>query len=173
MTANPVRDLKSQRYHDAIARVSKHDDKTPVGMCSSHEIERLEKLAAQLEKGAEVSQSNESLTRAHIVLNGFWRRYHDARNEVLKWQDELQRHRPQLEIIGTPLAYFQEPEAIASTQPSFKNVDECDRFSTSLGHKVADIETKATTLKDHCQNWTRLTMDQQNRKLIMAMWERM
>lgn len=172
MTANPVRDLKSQRYHDAIARVRRHDDKTPIGMCSSHEIERLEKLAFQLEKGAEVSRSNELLTRAGNILQGLWMRYHNARMEVLKWQAELQRHRPELAIIGAPVGYFQEPEAIPGTAPSFKSAEECEAFNTDFGHKVADIETKAKTLKDYCQQWTRLTMEQQNRKLIMAIADR-
>jgi hypothetical protein len=31
---------------------------------------------------------------------------------------------------------------------------------------------KATTLKDYCQHWTRLSLDQQNRKLILALWDR-
>ncbi len=141
-------------------------------MCSNHEIERLEKLAAQLEKGAEVSRSNESLSRANNILNDLWRRYHNARTEVLKWQEEMQRHRPELAIFGTPVGYFQEPEAIASAAPSFSTVDECDAFNTKFGHKVADIETKATTLKDYCQQWTRLTLEQQNRKLIMAIADR-
>jgi hypothetical protein len=35
-----------------------------------------------------------------------------------------------------------------------------------------DLETKAKTLKDYCQQWTRLTLEQQNRKLIMALAER-
>ena len=99
-------------------------------------------------------------------------RYHNARNEVLKWQAEIMRHRPQLAIIGAPVGYFQEPEAIASVAPSFFNVEECDAFNTKFGHKVADIETKATTIKDYCQQWTRLTLEQQNRKLIMAIADR-
>jgi hypothetical protein len=78
--------------HDAVARVRKYDDRTNIGMCSSHEIERLEKLALQLEKGAHVSQANEPLTRAITILAGLWSRYHNARSEVLSWQAELQRH---------------------------------------------------------------------------------
>jgi len=170
--ANVVIGPKEQRYHEAVARVRRHDDKTPIGMCSSHEIERLEKLAAQLEKGAEVSRSNESLARAQNILQSLWQRYHNARTEILKWQDELQRHRPQLAIIGAPVGYFQEPETIASAAQSFSNVEECDAFNTKFGHKVMDLETKVTTLKDYCQQWTRLTLEQQNRKLIMAIADR-
>jgi hypothetical protein len=172
MTATAVRDLKSQRYHDAIARVRRYDDKTPVGMCSSHEIDRLEKLAFQLEEGAKVSYSNEDLTRAMQQLHGLWMRYHNARNEVVKWQQELQLHRPQLAIIGAPVGYFQEPEAIAGEQPSFKTVEEYEQFSTGFGHKVMDLETKAGKIRDYCQQWTRLSLDQQNRKLIMAIADR-
>jgi hypothetical protein len=66
-----------------IAAVSrKYDDKTPIGMCSNAEIERLEKLALQLEEWAKVYQSNESLARAGNILHGLWLRYHNARNEV-------------------------------------------------------------------------------------------
>jgi hypothetical protein len=141
-------------------------------MCSNVEIDRLEKLAFQLEEGAKISQSNGSLTRAGNILQGLWRRYHNARGEVLKWQNELQLHRPQLAIIGAPVGYFQEPEAIPSIAPSFQDVEECNAFNTDFGHKVADIETKATTLKDYCQQWTRLSLEQQNRKLIMAIADR-
>lgn len=172
VNANVVIGPKEQRFHEAIARVRKHDDKTPIGMCSSHEIERLEKLASQLEKGAEVSRSNESLARADNILQDHWRRYHQARSEVLKWQAELQPHRPQLAVIGAPVGYFQEPEAIASAAPSFKTVEECERFSTDFGHKVMDLETRAANIRDYCQQWTRLTLEQQNRKLIMAIADR-
>jgi hypothetical protein len=70
------------------------------------------------------------------------------------------------------VGYFQEPEPIESAAPSFNSVEKCEAFNTTFGHKVMDIETKAKTLKDYTQQWTRLTLEQQNRKLIMAIADR-
>jgi hypothetical protein len=170
--ASVVYDIKSQRYLEAVARVRRHDDKTYIGMCSNAETERLEKLASELEKLARVSTSNEPITRALNILSDLWRRYHQASSEVLKWQAEILPHRPQLAIIGAPIGFFQEPEAIASAMPSFSDAAECEKFNTGFGHKVMDLETKARMLKEYTQQWTRLTLEQQNRKLIMAIYER-
>jgi hypothetical protein len=170
--ASVVYDLKSQRFHAAVARVRKYDDKALIAMCSNAEIDRLERLASQLEKGADVSRSNESRALAGNILQGLWSRYHNARNEVLNWQAELQRHRAPLAIIGAPVGYFQEPAAIPSTAPSFSSVEEFEAFNIEFGHKVMDIETKLTTIRNYCQQWTRLSLEQQNRKLIMAIADR-
>jgi hypothetical protein len=56
--------------------------------------------------------------------------------------------------------------------PSFNTAEEYEALNAEFGHKVADIEMKATTLKNYCQQWTGLTMEQQNRKLILALAER-
>jgi len=168
-----IMDPQSARFHAAIARVSKYDGKAHFGMCSNTEIARLEKLADQLEKRAEVSRVNEPMNRAVAILAGLQTRYHQARSEVLKWQAELHSHRQVLSILGTPLGYFQEPEAIKSMEPAVRTTEEYEAFSTKLGHTVADLEMKATTLRDCCHEWTRLTLEQQNRKLILALAERL
>jgi hypothetical protein len=161
-----------ERYHTAVSRVRKYDGNAAIGMASNVEIARLERMADQFEEREKISLAKTPDHSAVVALNDLWGRYHRARSEVLKWQEELQRHRPQLAILGAPVGYFQEPEAIASAAPSFKSTEECETFNTTFGHKVFDLETKVRTLKDYCQQWTRLTLEQQNRKLIMAIADR-
>jgi hypothetical protein len=167
-----ILDQKTVRFRDAAARVRKYDANEPVGMCTTTEIERLEKLADQFEERARVSQTNEPLNAAVVALDGLWRRYHQARHQVLQWQTELRSHEQALSIIGTPIGYYKEPETIPSMMPSFKTAGECEAFNATFAHKVADIEMLVTKLKEHCEQWTRLTMEQQNRKLILALAER-
>jgi hypothetical protein len=96
-----------------------------------------------------------------------------ARNEVLQWQSELRTHQDALSIIGTPIGYYKLPDAIERAMPSFKTTGEYEAFNAKFAHGVADVELMVTKLKDRCQQWTRLTMEQQNRKLILALTERM
>jgi hypothetical protein len=166
-------DPKTDRYHAAIARVRKYDGNIPIGMATNTEIARLEKLADQFEERAQVSRTNEPKNAALVTLSGLWARYHQARHEVLQWQTELRSHQQALSIIGTPLGYYKEPETIASMMPSFDSAEEYEAFNAKFRHKLADLEALATDLKNYCQQWTRLTMEQQNRKLILALAERM
>lgn len=65
---------------------------------------------------------------------------------------------------------FRNRNQLKARHRHFKSAEECE--NTKFGHRVMDLETKAKTLKDYCQQWTRLTLEQQNRKLIMALAER-
>jgi hypothetical protein len=165
-------DPKTVRFREAVARVHKYDSSAAIGMATNTEIARLEKLADQFEERAHVSRTNEPLNRAVSILQDLWRRYHQARHQVLQWQTELRTHERALSIIGTPLGYYKAPDAIESAAPSFASAAECEAFNAKFGHRVFDLETKATTLKDYCQQWTRLSLDQQNRKLILALADR-
>jgi hypothetical protein len=167
-----ILDAKTVRFRDAVSRVRKYDGNAAIGMATNTEIERLEKLADQFEERAQVSRANEPRNAAMVALAGLWTRYHQARHQVTQWQTELRSHQQVLSILGMPIGYLKEPEAIASQMPSFKTAEEHEAFNAKFAHKVADIEMKATTLKNYCQQWTGLTMEQQNRKLILALAER-
>jgi hypothetical protein len=167
-----ILDPKTVRFRSAIDRVRKYDGNAAIGMATNTEIARLEKLADQFEKAAKVTQANEPLNAAVSALAGLWRRYWQAYHQVTQWQTELRSHQQVLSILGMPIGYLKEPETIASGMPSFKTAEEHEAFNVKFGHRLADIEMKATKLRDYCQQWTRLTPDQQNRKLILALAER-
>jgi hypothetical protein len=172
MDSRIIMDPKTVRFREAVARVRKYDGSIAIGMATNTEIARLEKLADQFEERSKVSQTNEPRNAAMVTLDGLWRRYHQARHEVLQWQIELRSHKQVLSILGTPLGYYKEPDAIESAAPSFSSAEEYEAFNAKFAHRVADVEMKATTLKDYCQQWTRLSLDQQNRKLILALADR-
>lgn len=172
MDSRTILDPKTVRFRDAVSRVRKYDGSAAIGMATNTEIVRLEKLADQFEERSRVSQTNEPRNAAVIALAGLWTRYHQARHEVMQWQTELRSHQEALSVLGTPLGYYKEPEPIASAAPSFKIAAEYEAFNAKFAHRVIDLEMKAAALRDYVQQWTRLTPDQQNRKLIMAMWER-
>jgi hypothetical protein len=171
MRMNPAE--MTPRYQAAAARVQKYDGNAPIGMCSTTEILRLEKLADQLEERQRKIQNSKPAHTSAIVLAGLWQRYWVAYSAVLEWQAELQKHRRELSIIGTPLGYFQAPEAIASAMPSLGSAAEYETYIGKFSHRVTDIEMLVTKLRDHCQQWTRLTPEQQTRALVMALAERL
>lgn len=168
----PMAQAQIEHYHQAVARVRRYDGNVAVGMATNTEIARLEKLADQFEERSRVSQTNEPRNAAVIALAGLWPRYHQVRHEVMQWQTELRSHQQALSIIGTPLGYYKEPGAIPSTMPSFDSTVEHEAYNAKFRHKVADIEALEADLKNYVQQGTRLTIDQQNRKLILALAER-
>jgi hypothetical protein len=165
-------DPKTTRFHEAAARVRKFDGNIAIGMASNSEIARLEKLADQFEDRERASRLNEPLTAGMTALSGLWSRYHQLRSDVLNWQAELRRYPREMSVLGTPVGYYTEPEAIPSTMPSFRSAAEYETYNAKFSHRVAELELKVTKLKDYCQQWTRLTPDQQNRKLILAIADR-
>jgi hypothetical protein len=165
-------DPKTERYHAAISRVRKYDGKMAIGMASNTEIARLERLADEFEDRERTSRLNEPLTAGTTALSGLWSRYHQARSEILNWQAELRQHSRELNVLGTPIGYYTEPDAIPSAMPSLGSAAEYEAYNSKFSHRVIELELKVTTLKNYCQQWTRLTPDQQNRKLILAIAER-
>jgi hypothetical protein len=165
-------DPQGERYHQLIARVRKFDPKIFIGVCSKTEIARLEKLAADFEEQAEAGNSNQPSHQSSVVLDGLRSRYHQARNEVLRWQVDLKADKQALEIIGIPADLYVEPDPIPNEMPWFKSPEERETFNATFSHQVADIELKAQKLREYAQQWARLTLEQQNRRLILALAER-
>jgi hypothetical protein len=95
------------------------------------------------------------------------------RGLIVEWQDELRRHKRELAILEMPADYLDAPVAVPSMMPSFFTLDEYEEFNAEFAQTVMNLEMTATKLKNYCQGWTRLTLEQQNRELIMALAERM
>lgn len=165
-------DLRTQRFHDAVARVQKYDKEFFIGVCSTQNIERLERHADELEARANVVYVNEPLTQATQVLADLHQRGLKARASVLEWQAEIRKHARELSIVGMPAGHLDEPPLVPGTMPMISTAPECEAYNAEFAQTVTKLEMKATQLKNYLQGWTRLTNEQQNRELIMALAKR-
>jgi hypothetical protein len=158
------------RYNEAAARVQKHSpDAIGGGAVTHQEIERLEKLAGEYESRALEAARNTPSNLAQGVLAGLGTRAEDARRNIVEIQAEIQQHKRELSILGMPADYLvAPPPAISVNRLSFKTLEEQEDFNTEFAHTVADLEMRATKLKNYCRSWTRLTFEQQTRELLMA-----
>jgi hypothetical protein len=57
--------------------------------------------------------------------------------------------------------------------PSFDTAMARETFTSTFAHEVADIELLARDIETHVRLWVQLTPEAQNRKLIMALAERL
>jgi hypothetical protein len=85
----------------------------------------------------------------------------------------MKPHLRELNIIGVPAHFLDETASIGGEIPSFKSADECESFSSTFGHQVADLELLARNIGSYVQNWVKLSLEQQNRRLILALAERL
>jgi hypothetical protein len=162
-----------ERYQQLVKRARELDPKVIVGVCSKAEIERMEREIDRLEKQAKEKEQNQPSTRAYAAFSDLWQRYWKAYNEVLQVQESMRPCRRELEIIGTPERYFQAPKAIPGQMPSFDTAKTRETFTSTFAHEVADIELLARDIETHVRLWVQLTPEAQNRKLILALAERL
>jgi hypothetical protein len=162
-----------ERYQQLVKRARELESKVIVGACSKAEIERMEREIDRLEKQAKEKEQNQPSTRAYAALSDLWQRYWKAYNEVLQVQDNMKSCKRELEVIGTPEIFFQAPKAIPGQMPSFDTAKTRETFTYTLAHDVADIEMLARDIETHVRLWVQLSPEAQNRKLIMALAERL
>jgi hypothetical protein len=161
-----------ERYQQLVKRAREFDPKVIVGVCSKAEIERMEREVDRLEKQAKEKERNQPSTRAYAALSDLWR-YWKAYNEVLQVQENMKSCKRELEVIGTPEIFFQAPKAIPSQMPSFDTAKTRETFTNTFAHEVADIELLVRDIETHLRLWVQMTPEVQNRKLIMALAERL
>lgn len=167
----------TNRYQEAVARVRKHNpDALRGGVITNQEIERLEKLADELEASATAAriaaERNSPWSLARSAGADLHQRASKARFDILERQDDLRKYKRELAILEMPEELLKEPVPVPSQAPWFSTVEDQEAFNAEFGQTVADLETHATTLKDYCWRWTHLTIEQQNRELILALAKR-
>jgi hypothetical protein len=96
-----------------------------------------------------------------------------ARNIPTMPVEELKRHKEELSILEMPADYLMAPGYVETAPPPMATSEEREEFNRAFSHTVTDLERVATKLKNRCQSWTRLTPEQQNRELIMAIARRL
>jgi hypothetical protein len=150
-----------QYYRRLFDLVRRMDPKAILGACSPNEIERMKGRFVQLETEA-TERARGPFDREKAELSGLSRRFDEARSKVAWLQAELKaRVSPELTILVTP-EDLEAPASIAEYEASI----------AVLTPRVASLEAMGQRLNSYLVEWPRLSPEQQNRKLILALAER-
>ena len=188
MPQNPLERWQppGQYYQSLAKRATALDPRAIIGACSTAEIARMEKLVAKLEKQAEEKaeekQRNDPRNRARGTLHQLWNRGHEARCAVLKMQAERLAQRtspdytilhPELQALNPPPEFFETPQDIGGRAPDFRTLEEADTLATALGVTVTTLEALASKMSLFLNEWEGLSFEQQTRRLVMTLFERL
>ncbi len=179
-------------YADLVNRARELDPKSVVaGAASPGEIARMEKLVDRLEKEAAAKeaakraaaqQSIEPLGIANGGLYELWHRAHRARMKIAEAQAKLGsnphgsfslRHDlADLKMLNPPPECFETPPDIGGGPPCAGTLEKADLLAANLS-VVAEKNARAVTgLREMCA-WAEAGMEQQNRRLIRTLFERL
>jgi uncharacterized coiled-coil protein SlyX len=148
-------------YNRMVAYARTLDPRFVGGAASVPEMDRVKKAIETLERQA--AEKARPFDREGAELSGLSRRFDEARSKVAWLQAELKaRVSPELTILVTP-EDWEAPAPISEYEASI----------AVLTPRVASLEAMGQRLNSYLVEWPRLSVEQQNRKLILALAERM
>ena len=151
-----------QHYNRMVAYARTLDPRFVGGAASVREIARVEQAIAALEKQA-AEKARGPFDRERAELSGLCRRFDEARTKVVSLQAQLKvRGGPELAILVSP-EDLEAPASIAEYEASI----------AVLTPQVASLEAMGQRLSSYIVEWPRLSVEQQNRKLILALADRL
>jgi hypothetical protein len=162
------RELK--RYHAAVSRVRRHNPGAPIQVFSSHEILRLEQMAARLETAAGLRdiEGISSKKIAEGTLNELLTRHGQACRAILGAQRLLGEDSRIYSILGV------EPSAFDSPLPAGRPyIYRTDAEIEQLAQTVAQLEIRARRLGAIADGWMGLSPEKQNRRLCISIADRL
>jgi hypothetical protein len=156
------------------------------GAASVREIARVEQAISALEKQAEEKaqreRNNDPLSRANARLHDLWQRAHKAQQKIAEAQTNL-GSRPygsftlrhdlaDIKMLNPPADWFETPPDIAGSPPRAATMEEADLVAAELGDVIDRNESTVAGLTD-LLSWADASMEQQNRRLLRALWGRL
>jgi hypothetical protein len=157
-----------EQYHTLVNRVRKHNPAAQIGQFSSHEITRLERLARQLEDAAAMKVAGDVEKFSDGSLNLLWQRGQAAEQRILRAQRDVLTDRKIFDLLGVPETYLDPPRTMRRL-PVQRTAEDIDHFAK----QVTELEVRASRLDDIVQSFERLTPEQQTRRLLMCVAERL
>ena len=172
-------------YNRMVAYARTLDPRFVGGAASVREIARVEQAIATLEKQAAEKarreRDNDPLVRVNAGLRELWQRAHRAQMEIADARATLGsgqygsfalRHDlTDLKMLNPPTEWFEAPPDIGGGPPRAGTLDEADLLAADLSLAAKRNERIASGLQGLC-SWADSSMEEQNRSLIRAMWEK-
>jgi hypothetical protein len=174
-----------QHYNRLVEHARKLDPRFVGGVASVPEMDRVKKAIVTLEKQAEEKarrqRDNDPIVRANAGLHELWQRAHRAQQKIAEAQAKLGsrshgsftlRHElTDLKMLNPQSQWFEAPPDIAGSPPHARTLEEADLLAADLSVVIERNERTVAGLAD-LLSWAEASMEQQNRRLIRTLWER-
>lgn len=170
MYANPERN----EYDALVTRLRRrYGNGLEVGGYSHNDLQRLRRMDAQrqIEEDAEKAAQplNEAMTRLFMAH----RRALAAWGRIGEGQKRLEGNK-RLHVLNGFDTTLLEPVAMPEKcEPATQSVDATDKATAEMAGIATDLEAMAAKTHGYANEWERMTPEQQNRALILALADRL
>jgi len=168
MYANP----QKNEYDALVARVRKHfGGSVEIGGYNSHDLNKLRKLDQQREADEVRERATRPVTEALTRLHHTRQRVHRAWEKISEAQKVLLKDRRLHEINGAPAHFFEKVE-VPTWEAHSSTVEEIDTLNEETAMLATKWEARAGKIVGYANEWARMTAEERNRSLILALADR-
>jgi len=169
MYANP----QKNEYYAMVDRVRKHfGGAVEIGGYNSHDLNKLRKLDQQREADEARARTERPVTEALTRLHHTRQRVHRGRQKIGEAQEALFKDQRVHEINGAPADFFEKIE-VPTWGEHGSTVEEIDALNEETAMLATKWEARAGKIVGYANSWARMTADERNRSLILALAERL
>jgi hypothetical protein len=165
--------MQKPEYEAMVSRVRKHyGPGVEIGGFISHDIIRLQKLAAQADVDQASERTARPLTEAGTRLYHTRERVQRAWRTITDGQAALAKNR-RLHAINGATAEMLEPVELPKWDGRAPaTVADYDAANAEASVMATEMEARASKILGYVTVWERSAMDEQNRSLILALADR-
>jgi hypothetical protein len=161
-------------YDALVSRVRKHfGPSVEIGGYNSHDRNKLQKLAAQVDIDEARERETRPITEAGTRLHHTRQRVHKAWCKIIEGQETIAKNQRVHRINGAPVECFVEVELPKWQGPALTTVEDYDAANAEASVTATEFETRAQKISGYVNAWERSTMEEQNRSLILALADRL